>query len=68
VAHKRLEKLAQARVGRAVEARLDGARQVGVGQIAPLRCSGGRLVAHASTFARAARPVKCHCTVVVLQR
>ena len=51
-------------IGRAVEAGLDGPGQVGVGEVAPL-CRGW-LVGHPSTFARAARPVKCHCTVYAL--
>ena len=61
VAHQRLQDLAQAGIGGALEAGLDGTGQVGVGEVAPL--FRGRLVGHPSTFARAARPVKCHCTV-----
>jgi hypothetical protein len=60
VAYERLHELAQAGIGSAVEAGLDGPGQVGVGEVAPL--FRGWLVGHPSTFARGARPVKCHCT------
>ena len=63
VAHEGLQDLAQARIGRAVEAGLDGPGQVGVGEVAPLRCLRGWWLGHPSTFARVARRVKCHCTV-----
>jgi hypothetical protein len=45
MARERLHHLAQARVGSGVEARLDGAGQVGVGEVAPL--AGCWLVGHA---------------------
>ena len=51
-----------ARIGRAVEAGLDGPGQLGVGEVAPLGLVAGWL-GHSSTFARVARPVKCHCTL-----
>ena len=63
VAHERLQDLAQARIGGAVEAGLDGLGQLGVGEVAPLRDLRGWLLGHSSTFARVARPVKCHCTL-----
>jgi hypothetical protein len=66
VAHERLEDLAQAGIGRAVEAGLDGSGQVGVGEVAPLGCLRGWLLGHPSTIARAAQPVKCHCTVYAM--
>ena len=63
VAHERLQDLAQARIGRAVEAGLDGLGQLGVGEVAPLRCLRGWWLGHSSTFARVVRRVKCHCTL-----
>ena len=63
VAYERLQDLAQARIGRAVEAGLDGLGQLGVGEVAPLRCLRGWWLGHSSTFARVVRRVKCHCTL-----
>jgi hypothetical protein len=54
LAHERLQDLAQAGIGSAVEARLDGPGELGVGEVAPFGNLSAWLLGHSSTFARVA--------------
>jgi hypothetical protein len=60
VAHQALHHLAQARVRRVLEARLDRLREVGIGEVAALDGARGGLLGHAATMARCAERVKGH--------
>ena len=65
VANERLQDLAQARIGRAVEAGLDGPGQLGVGEVAPLGLAW--LVARSLLDLRAGRPA-CQVPLHALAR